>query len=371
MRKSLSLVFSLIGFLDSLYLLWVYTSPLHPLACLGTGCDAARASAYSSLAGLPLPLYGVVAYLALALLLLAEPLAPARIALGIHYAVGAIAAAGFLFSLYLTYLEASVIHAWCFWCIVSGLAMTLVLALSLPDLRRTRPVEAVPMRPRAVRQLIIVLVMLGIGLPGLRALSRHGELPPVRPPSAEMLRERLVRPDSHITGNPQAAVTVVEFGDFECPVCGQYERIMEEIRARYASRVRFVFRQFPLTPIHPQAEKAAEASECAGAQGKFWEAVIKFYTWQDDLSEDALEQYAGQLGLNQSAFDRCLSSGEMRDRVQRDLEDGFALGVRATPTFFVGPKMVVGAIPLKQFAQLIDRELARQKPASGDTAKSR
>ncbi len=143
---------------------------------------------------------------------------------------------------------------------------------------------------------------------------------------------------------------------------------MEEIRARYATRVRFVFRQFPLTEIHPRSEKAAEAAECAGAQGKFWEAVKKLYTWQEDLSDDALKQYAGQLGLNQTQFDRCLAGGLMRDRVRRDLDDGFALGVRATPTFFIGRKMVIGPLSIDQFSRLIDSELATPQPAPDETS---
>ncbi len=371
MRKSLSLLLSLIGFLDSLYLLWVYTSPFRPLACLGTGCDAVRVSAYARLAGHPVPLYGVLAYAALVLLILAEPLAPARLARALNFGLAGIAGAGVLFSAYLAYLEAFVIHAWCVWCIVSALMITLVFVLSLPDLRQPpSAVEPRAARARAIERLIIVVIAMGVGLPAFRILSRHGELPPVHPPSAETIRERLVRPDSHITGNPQAPVTVVEFGDFSCPACGQVEAVLEEVRSRYATKVRFVFRQFPLTEIHPRSDKAAEASECAAAQGKFWEAVKKFYTWQEDLSEDALTQYAGQLGLNQNQFDRCLSSGSMQDRVRRDLDDGFALGVRATPTFFIGSKMVEGPLSVDQFSQLIDSELASRQPALGEATRS-
>ncbi|MBZ5565248.1 MAG: thioredoxin domain-containing protein [Acidobacteriia bacterium] len=371
MRKSLSLLLSLVGFLDSLYLLWVYISPFRPLACLGTGCDAVRASAYARFAGYPVPLYGVLAYSVLVLLILAEPLAPTRFVRVLNYGLAGIAAAGVLFSGYLTYLEAFVIHAWCVWCIVSALAITLVFVLSLSDLRQPpSAVESRAARARAIQRLIIVIIAMGVGLPAFRVLSRHGELPPVHPPSPETLRERLVRPDSHIIGNPRAPVTVVEFGDFSCPACGQVEAVMEEVRARYATRARFVFRQFPLTEIHPHSEEAAEASECAAAQGKFWEAVKKLYTWQEDLSDDALKQYAAQLGLDQNQFDRCLTGGSMQDRVRRDLDDGFALGVRATPTFFIGRRMVEGPLSIDQFSQLIDSELASRQPTRGEATES-
>jgi protein-disulfide isomerase len=121
--------------------------------------------------------------------------------------------------------------------------------------------------------------------------------------------------------------------------------------------------------VHPQAEKAAEASECAAEQGKLWEAVRKFYTWQDDLSEDALKRYAAQLGLDKSRFDQCLASGSMTGRVRGDLEDGLALGVRATPTFFVGQKMVEGPLQVERFTQLIDQELVSRGLTSGEATK--
>jgi len=370
MRKSLSLLVSLLGLFDSLYLLWVYTSPFRPLACLGSGCDAVRASAYSKLGGLPLPLYGAAAYSALALLVFADALAPPAVARRINQAVAAISGAGFLFSIYLTYLEAFVIHAWCLWCIVSTLAISYLFALALVDLSRPVPAgERGSVFARVTRQLEVGLLALAMGIPAFYFLSRQRELPPVQPPSAQTLRERLVRPDSHVTGNPQAEVTVVEFGDFECPACGQEEQVVEEVRARYGTQIRFVFRQFPLLRLHPWAEKAAEASECAAEQGKFWETVRKLYTWQDDLREGALKQYAAQMGLDKNLFAQCLEKGSRAERVHRDWQDGVALGVRATPTFFIGSKMFSGFLTVEQFTQALDQELSGRGLTSGKPAK--
>lgn len=364
MRKTLFLLLSLLGLFDSLYLLWVYASPWRPLACLGSGCDAVRLSAFSKLAGHPVPLYGVVAYAALALLILAEALVPVRRVRGIHWGLGSITGAGFLFSIYLTYLEAFVIHAWCSWCVVSALVMGGLFALAVLDLRQpAAPADLESRLARVRRQLLVAFIALTIGTPAFYYLARHGKLPPVQPPTAQALRERLVRPDSRLTGNASAALTVVEFADFKCPVCAQQEEVVEEIRARYAAQARFVFRQFPLTEVHPQSEKAAEASECAAEQGKFWNALKKFYTWQEDLREEALKSYALQLGLDKNLFDKCLASGSMAEKVRGDLEDGLALGVRATPTFYIGQKKVEGFLTIEAFTKLIDEELANRRDA--------
>ncbi len=370
MRKLLSLLLSLLGLFASLYLLWVYASPWRPLACLGSGCDAVRASVYAKLWGLPLPLYGVGAYAVLALLIFSEPLVPVRLARGIHGVGAGITGAGVLFSIYLSYLEAFVLHAWCVWCVVSALAMTSLFVLFLLELRWPGVVsEDGPRLARVRGHLLVGSLALLIGTPAFYYLSRHGRLPPVQPPTAEVLRERLVRPDSHMTGNSVAALTVVEFADFQCPVCAQQEQVLEEVRARYAAQTRFVFRQFPLTEVHPWAEKAAEASECAAEQGRFWDAVRKLYTWQDDLREEALENYAAQLGLDRKAFAKCLASASTAGKVRRDLEDGLALGVRLTPTFYLGQKKFEGFLPVEQFVKLIDQELVNRGGAAYEATK--
>jgi len=359
MRKFLLLTLSLLGLFDSLYLLWVYTSPSRPMVCIGTGCDVVRASAYSYVWGIPLPAFGVLMYVALGLLIFAEPLLPAEVALPTRYLVAGISGAGFLVSLYLTYLAEFIIHAWCAWCVASALVVTSIFALAVVDLARPAPhPEPAGVLARVRTQLGICVAALVVGAPGFYFLSRHGALPPVQPASPTALLERLVRPDSHTTGNPQGLVTVVEFGDFECSICGTAEEAAREIRAKYGSQIRFVFRQFPLTLIHPQAEKAAEAAECAAEQGRFWEAVEKLYAKQDDLSEGALKRYAAELGLDQSRFDSCLASGSPVARIRRDMDDGRALGVRATPTFFIGQKMLEGVLPVAQFSQLLDEALA-------------
>lgn len=352
----MTLALCLLGLFDSLYLLYTYTSPSRPMVCIGTGCDAVRASAYSALWGVPMPVFGVAGYALLSIAVIAECLLSRRAAALARSAFLGMAGFGFLFSLYLEYLQAFVIHAYCAWCVTSGLVMTALFALAIVNVVRSGPAPEPAAQLARARSLFAVSVAaVVVGVPGFYLLAQHGEVAP--PPQAAPvdLATRLAPPESHQTGNLRAALTVVEFGDFECPVCGRGEAAVREVRTRYAGQVRFVFRHFPLERIHPFAQKAAEASECAGEQGKFWEMVEKIYSRQDDLGLDGLERDAAELGLDRPRFHQCVTGGAMTGRVRRDAEDGRALGVRATPTFFIGQEKVEGVLTAAQFAQLIER----------------
>ncbi|MGB9104384.1 MAG: thioredoxin domain-containing protein, partial [Terriglobales bacterium] len=140
--------------------------------------------------------------------------------------------------------------------------------------------------------------------------------------------------------------------------CVAAEPEMRELRRLYRDRVRFVFRQFPLEGIHVYALKAAEASECAARQGKFWESMDRFYSANGDLKDESLLRYAAELGLDTAMFKSCLSSGATRAVIQRDREDGRALGVRGTPTFFLANQRIMGAPEMAQFQQMLNRALA-------------
>jgi protein-disulfide isomerase/uncharacterized membrane protein/rhodanese-related sulfurtransferase len=360
MSRRLTLALSLLGLFDSLYLLYTYTSPSRPMVCIGTGCDAVRASAYSSLWGVSMPVFGVAGYTLLAIVIIAESLFSGRTARLARYGVLGMTGFGFLFSLYLEYLQAFVIHAYCAWCLTSGVAMSALFALAIVNLVRRGPEPEPATQLARVRNLFAVCVAgLVLGVPAFYLLVRRGEVAPAASQASPVdLRARLVRPGNHEAGDPKAPLTVVEFGDFECPVCGRGEAAAREIRTRYARQIRFVFRQFPLERIHPLAQKASEASECAGEQGKFWEMVEKIYSRQDDLDVRGLERDAAELGLDQSRFSHCLTSGALAARVRQDVEDGRALGVRATPTFFIGQQKVEGVLTAAQFSQLLAEHLA-------------
>ncbi len=359
MRKHLTLALSLLGLFVSSYLWWVYNSPSHPMVCIGGGCDVVRASSYAHVWGVSTPVFGVIMYLALAFLAFAETLAGDWVAAAVRHMMVIISSGGFLISLGLTGVEAFVIHAWCAWCLTSALTVTLIMILALRGvLRPARPFEPMAALAAARGQLGIVVAAIVVGVPAFMTLANSGEFAPPQQAPQHVLATQLVRPDSHATGDLQSPVTVVEFGDFECPMCGLAEKSFSQLMQRYSGQVRFVFRQFPLAKPHPQAEKAAEASECAAAQGKFWEARSYYYAHQQDLSVKALESYASPLGLNQAQFNQCLESGAMAGRVQQDRDDGRALGVRATPTFFFGSQMFEGLPSLAQSSEVLNQLLA-------------
>jgi rhodanese-related sulfurtransferase/uncharacterized membrane protein/predicted DsbA family dithiol-disulfide isomerase len=375
MRKTLLFALSLVGLFDSLYLWWVYTLPSRPMVCLGGGCDTVRSSPFAYPWGVPLPAFGAAMYVVLALLVFAWPVLQESLAHLARWAVAGIAGLGFLFSLYLSGVEAFVLGAWCTWCVISAITVTLIFGLALFDVFRPLPYpEPAAALGLTRRHLVTLAVGLMVGAPAF-ALLAHWETPEALPQAPmEALAEHLIRADSHMTGNPDAPVTVVEFGDIQCPACSGAEATAREIRSRYGNQIRFVFRQFPLKRIHAYAQKAAEASECAAVQGKFWEALERLYKGQADLREEALMRYAFEVGLNVEEFRQCLSSGSMAARIQEDVEDGKALGVDRTPTFFIGPKMIAGAMRYPEFAQLIEQELARHglptSPSRPETASS-
>ena len=362
MRKSFSLFLALLGLFDSLYLLWSYTSSSRPMVCFGGGCDAVRASSYSHLAGVPMPVLGVIGYVLIALLIMAESFAPPARAVDVRYALAGATGFGLLFSLYLEYLQGFVIHAFCAWCVTSGVVMTLLFAFAVYNVVRPAPDAGPSAQLAQVRSYFMVsLFAVLIGIPAFYQLAAHGEAPPPPPPPpSEKSADILVRPDSHIFGNPHAAVTVVEFGDFECPVCGREEPVAKEIRDKYSKQVCFVFRQFPLIHAHPFSARMAEASECAGEQGKFWEAVDEIYAHQSELTDDQLKRDAADIGLDMGKFNQCLETGAQAARVKRDHEDGKALGVNATPTFFIGRQVLSGVPDFDEFSRMIDRELMAQ-----------
>jgi protein-disulfide isomerase len=164
-------------------------------------------------------------------------------------------------------------------------------------------------------------------------------------------------------GGPKAPVTIVEFSDYECPFCGRAEAVVDEVMKAYGDKVRVVFRDYPL-PMHANAHKAAQAANCANAQGKFWEYHGKLFANQTELGEDKLKQYAKDLGLDAGKFDKCLADKTYAAAVDKDMADGAKVGVTGTPAFFVNGRMLSGAQPFENFKEVIDEELARAGSAS-------
>ncbi len=138
-----------------------------------------------------------------------------------------------------------------------------------------------------------------------------------------------------LEGNPDATVKIVEFSDLQCPACGAAYPVTKQIMNEYGSRVNLEYKQFPLTSLHAFAFKAAEASECANDQGKFWEYVDIAFTNQRALRTSDLKNYAEQLGLDSEKFENCLDSSAKAKYVTADYNEGIGKGVGGTPTFFI------------------------------------
>ena len=174
--------------------------------------------------------------------------------------------------------------------------------------------------------------------------------------------------DVSAAGNPSlgkddAKVTVIEFSDFQCPFCARFrEQSFDQIKKNYidTGKIKFVYRDFPLSSIHPMAEKGAEAAECANEQGKFWEYHDVLFSKQDEWTTAGapkLKEYAKDLKLDTNKFNKCLDDGKYANEVKKDFDDGVAAGVQGTPSFFINGKQLSGAQPYPAFQSAIDSEL--------------
>jgi protein-disulfide isomerase len=167
----------------------------------------------------------------------------------------------------------------------------------------------------------------------------------------------------HSQGPATAPVTLVEYGDYECPYCGAAYPIVKEIQARLDERLRFVFRNFPLTQAHPHAQHAAEAAEAAAAQGRFWEMHDYLFEHQRALDDDHLLQYAGAVGLDTTAFAREMAEHRHAERVREDFMSGVRSGVNGTPTFFINGIRHDGSYDADTLLAAIERAERAASPA--------
>jgi protein-disulfide isomerase len=151
----------------------------------------------------------------------------------------------------------------------------------------------------------------------------------------------------HIQGSSTAPVTLVEYGDYECPYCGQAYPIIKEVQKHLGDKLQFVFRNFPLTEMHPHAQHAAEAAEAAAVQNRFWEMHDYLYEHQQALDDKYLEKYAENLGLNLAKFNIDMSSHVHAGRIREDFLSGVRSGVNGTPTFYINEIRYDGSFDLE------------------------
>jgi protein-disulfide isomerase len=167
--------------------------------------------------------------------------------------------------------------------------------------------------------------------------------------------------NDHSRGPETAAITIIEFSDFECPYCTKWHgEVWPRLEATYPGQVRLVYRDFPLASIHGNATSAAEAANCAGEQGVYWEYHDLLFSGKYGLGESAYLKYASDLGIDSASLTQCMESGKYAAEVQADYNYAAELGIRSTPTFFVNGIAIVGAQPFEVFQELIDLELAGQ-----------
>jgi protein-disulfide isomerase len=207
---------------------------------------------------------------------------------------------------------------------------------------------------------LILLAVANLQLESLKGDVRNLQLRTAGGDSAGGNSIRASIDDDAILGNVDAKVTIVEFSDFECPYCGKfYQETFPDIKKNYIDKglVRFVHRDFPLS-MHAHAEEAAEAAECAGEQGFYFPYAHLLYGHQELLETKNLLRYAKDLGLNETAFNDCLSSGAMKEEVQKDMNEGISYGVKGTPAFFINGEFISGNRPYSVYDDAIKKGLA-------------
>lgn len=163
-------------------------------------------------------------------------------------------------------------------------------------------------------------------------------------------------------GPADAPITIVEFSDYQCPFCRRwYQEVYGPLLEAYPGKIKLVYRNLPLTSIHPDAMSAAEAAMCAGDQDAYWTYHEKLFGG-DSLGKQVYIRYAQELNLDMDKFQTCLDENKFQSAVQSDSDFALDLGVRSTPTFFINGLAIVGAQPLDVFKQVIDKELAGEIP---------
>lgn len=233
-----------------------------------------------------------------------------------------------------------------------------------------------------MKRNIIFVSLLALGLLALAGCS-SGNKPNGNKPANKPVTQSTVNPSAptgaqppNMLGNPNATVTIEEFADFQCPTCAQIHSVMKEVQAAYGSRIKFIFRSFPLTQIHRNAFDAAVAAESAGRQGKYWDMQNLLFQNQTAWSNSTdprpvFEGYAQTLGIDVERFKADMAGMETKERVQRDLDRGRALNINSTPTIFInGMSVPFEQMKLQSLREIIDAELAKNPPPQQTVAPS-
>ena len=219
-------------------------------------------------------------------------------------------------------------------------------------------------KPTTIAVLFLIIGLLAGIIIGLNLPSILLSFQPEEDETSFLRVEGVSSDDDPFLGSPEAPITIIEFSDFECPFCKRFfDGTLKDIITNYVDtgKVKYVLRDFPLSDIHPDAEIAAEAANCANEQDKYWEFHdLLFQNQEDWISGNTtveFKKYGSSLGLNEEQFALCLESGKYVDEILMDMQDGLNAGVQGTPTFYINGVKVVGAQVYSVFKQVIDEEL--------------
>jgi len=173
-------------------------------------------------------------------------------------------------------------------------------------------------------------------------------------------RQVIAKADRPSKGPVTAPIDMIEFSDFQCPYCESAFPTVNQVLSTYGDRIHFTYRHYPLA-IHPRARPAAEASQCAAEQGKFWQFHDRLFGDQSKLGDNDFKQHAAQLGLDTAQFNACVDSHKYRAEIDNDIHAGDEAGVSGTPAFYINGRMLSGAQPFEAFKRIIDEELAGKR----------
>ena len=370
-RHRVALVVALLGVALSAITLGVHhrlaTDPAYTSFCdLGgiVDCDAVLGSRYSDILGIPVAAFAFAAFAVGVVLAL-----PGALGLGAAAAADLLlvplVAAGLGFSAVLAVIMASIGKV-CLLCLSTDVLVLTWFVTVLPlAAGRDDPRQVWWRRRRAAQALVVVALLLSVGGGTWAALTEPGTARTVADVRARDPKfytwytqlpmrpsDSLTTTDCHREGEPDAAVSIVEFSDFQCPFCVKaYRDLRRLVRSR--SDVSLVFRHYPLDAacnphlqrsVHPNACLAACAAECASQQGRFWEYHDRLFENNESLERDGLFRYARECQLDITAFRTCLDDPATRARVGQDIESGSKLGVTSTPTLFINGRMIEGAL---------------------------
>jgi len=207
--------------------------------------------------------------------------------------------------------------------------------------------------------LLPVVFSLGLGLGWLLWGAGSSETVQQANDPGPAKRFDVALDDDYVLGPADAPITIIEFSDYQCPYCVRwYEQVYQLLMQEYAGKIRFVYRDFPLISLHPDAAPAANAANCAGEQNAYYQFHDALFSNQLGLVRHAYIQYATSLGLDVDAFQTCLDEERYAGEVEADMRYGYSIGVSSTPTFYINGLAVVGAQPYEIFQQIIEQELA-------------